>query len=185
MNIELANRGPLIVRREHFRSATNSRHFKVLYASDLHLFRVNQSRICDQLLNIVSESKPDVTLLGGDLVDRARALPNLENLVRSMADYAPVAAVAGNHDSWIGTNSVRDAVKSAGGIWLTEGSLEIPLAHSGAIHIDGRPQLVQSANCLRVLCAHDPVIFPQACEAGYDLVLAGHLHGCQVIWKEF
>jgi predicted MPP superfamily phosphohydrolase len=32
-----------------------------------------------------------------------------------------------------------------------------------------------------ILCAHDPVIFPHAAACGYDLVLAGHLHGGQCV----
>src|SRR5262249_7134221 len=33
----------------------------------------------------------------------------------------------------------------------------------------------------RVLCAHDPSLFPHAAAAGYPLVLAGHLHGGQCV----
>ena len=35
-----------------------------------------------------------------------------------------------------------------------------------------------------MLCAHDPAVFPQAARAGYGLVLAGHLHGGQVVLFE-
>ena len=31
------------------------------------------------------------------------------------------------------------------------------------------------------VCAHDPRIWKASRHAGYDLVLAGHLHGCQVV----
>ena len=33
----------------------------------------------------------------------------------------------------------------------------------------------------RLLCAHEPSIFPRAAAAGYALVLAGHLHGGQCV----
>jgi predicted MPP superfamily phosphohydrolase len=39
-------------------------------------------------------------------------------------------------------------------------------------HLDGH---------VRVLCAHDPRIWKRSRHAGYDLVLAGHLHGCQLV----
>ena len=36
----------------------------------------------------------------------------------------------------------------------------------------------------RILCAHNPSIWRAARESGYDLVLAGHLHGCQGVLFE-
>lgn len=34
------------------------------------------------------------------------------------------------------------------------------------------------------MCAHNPRIWKAAGRAGYDLVLAGHLHGCQLVaWQ--
>jgi predicted MPP superfamily phosphohydrolase len=35
-----------------------------------------------------------------------------------------------------------------------------------------------------VLCAHNPSIWKPARDAGFDLVLAGHLHGCQGVLFE-
>ncbi|MCA9321196.1 MAG: hypothetical protein KDB53_10705, partial [Planctomycetes bacterium] len=37
------------------------------------------------------------------------------------------------------------------------------------------------SGAFRILCAHDPEVFDAACVAGYDLVLAGHLHGGQIV----
>jgi len=38
---------------------------------------------------------------------------------------------------------------------------------------------------VRVLCAHYPSIWKTARDRGYDLVLAGHLHGCQMVAFEY
>ena len=38
---------------------------------------------------------------------------------------------------------------------------------------------------VRVLCAHNPRIWKTSRDAGYDLVLAGHLHGCQLVACEY
>jgi predicted MPP superfamily phosphohydrolase len=38
---------------------------------------------------------------------------------------------------------------------------------------------------VRILCAHYPSIWTTAREGGYDLVLAGHLHGCQIVAFEY
>ena len=38
---------------------------------------------------------------------------------------------------------------------------------------------------VQVLCAHNPRVWKTARRRGYDLVLAGHLHGCQVVAFEY
>ena len=36
-----------------------------------------------------------------------------------------------------------------------------------------------------MLCAHDPRVWKTSRQAGYDLVLAGHLHGFQLVFGEY
>jgi len=38
---------------------------------------------------------------------------------------------------------------------------------------------------VRVLCAHNPRIWRTSRHDGYDLVLAGHLHGFQLVFSEY
>ena len=38
---------------------------------------------------------------------------------------------------------------------------------------------------VRILCAHNPRVWKTAQHVGYDLVLAGHLHGCQFVAFEY
>src|SRR5262249_22278544 len=63
-----------------------------------------------------------------------------------------------------------------GGGWLPDRPLEAPLRIDGALGRTGEGP--------RVLCTHDPGAFPAAVEAGYALVLAGHLHGGQCVVAE-
>lgn len=108
-----------------------------------------------------------------DLVDHAGAIPDLARLTRALSGISPVLAVPGNHDERVGVRLVRDAVLGAGGRWLPEEPMRSPIHVDGVINPGGaRP---------RVLCAHDPSVFPKAVAAGYDLVLAGNLHGGQCV----
>ncbi len=175
MRFEFGASGPLHVRAERVRFGLRS-PVRVLYASDLHLGYWWTARVPDRLLDIARSVRPDAILLGGDMADREAALPALGRLVAALAGVAPVCAVPGNHDERLGVDRVRAAVCGAGGRWLPDSPVEGPVRIDGTISAAGpRP---------RILCAHDPSRFPSAVAAGYDLVLAGHLHGGQCVFAE-
>jgi predicted MPP superfamily phosphohydrolase len=164
--------GPLFIRRERVVWDLPA-PVRLLYASDLHLGYWWTSPVCESLLDAARAARPDLVLLGGDLVDGSWALPRLSGLVAALAGVAPVWAVPGNHDDYVGTAAVRRAVVSAGGHWLAEEPVEGPVRIEGAVNY--------STSRGRILCGHDPAVFPEAVAAGYGLVLAGHLHGGQCV----
>ena len=121
---------------------------------------------------------------GGDLVDGATELGKLCDLVGALGKVAPVRAVGGNHDRTVGMDRVRDAVVGGGGQWIHAGSARI--AHGGReIAVSGPEAASLPEGDFQVLCAHNPRVWKTARERGYDLVLAGHLHGCQLVAFEF
>ncbi len=177
---ELGIQHPMLMRREVISSEQGSSSVTLLYASDLHLNHFSADRILQQLHERIAESRPDVLLLGGDLSESKRLLPKLQSFISEVSKSIPVAAIPGNHDVFLGESLVRKAVRDAGGIWLNDHPLVIG---EGAerICIVGPKTPPQYTNDRRVLCAHDPKIFSQVQSKGYTLVLAGHLHGSQVV----
>ena len=157
---------------------------RVLYASDIHLRKRRSDRLCRQIVEAAARCRPDVVLLGGDLVDRRSELDTLTGLVASLHDIAPVVAIGGNHDSWIGIDRVGGAVVRGGGRWIHSGVVR--LAHGARVIGISGPQAAPAIDAhVRILCAHDPRIWKRSRHAGYDLVLAGHLHGCQLVAWEY
>jgi len=183
--LEIAGGGAAPTVREEFvtiarTSGTASRRLSLLYASDLHLSRPWTRRLVTDLIYLARAARPDAILLGGDLVDNADGLIDLRPMVRALSDAAPVYAIAGNHDFRAGVNDVRSAVIANGGQWLDHS----PLRLAENVVLCGENTDVSGVEGVRILCAHDPAVFPSAARAGFDLVLAGHLHGGQCVWFE-
>ncbi len=172
--VELGASAPLSVRRVGD-CDPGPDPIKVLYASDLHLGSWGASRAMRELQRVTVRERPDVVLLGGDLVDTPRALPDLREWTRRLRRWAAVAAVPGNHDArWL--VQVASMVTEAGGHWLPDRPLRLR-----GLRIDGAPEQVACGGRRRLLCSHHPDVFESAVALGYDLVLAGHLHGGQMI----
>jgi uncharacterized protein len=156
---------------------------RLLYVSDIHLRNGRSARLCRQVVDAVTRSRPDAVLLGGDLVDRPSELGMLSRLVASIGGMARVLAVGGNHDDRIGMDRVREAVVHGGGQWIHEGVGH--LTHAGRVIAVAGPETTEDVDGhVRVLCAHDPRIWKRSRHAGFELVLAGHLHGGQVVALE-
>jgi uncharacterized protein len=179
--LEVGLDGPLSVREEIFQSDDACR---VLYISDIHLRRRRSGQIVRQIAEKARQHKIDAVLLGGDLVDHRSELSELRKLVSVLSSMAPLFAVGGNHDRWAGIELVANAIRDAGGHWIHDGNATI--IHSGrTISISGPGGIADITADFRVKCAHFPTIWKAAREQGCNLVLAGHLHGCQAVVFEY
>jgi uncharacterized protein len=180
--LEIGLRRPLHVREE--RLSTRDQACRLLYISDIHLRPGRSDTLCQQVLDAVVGCHPDVVLLGGDLIDDASELGRLDDLVGELHEIAGVLAIGGNHDQQVGMDHVRDAIEHAGGEWIHDRTARV--THRGrVIAISGPGAAVPVDGHVRILCAHNPRIWSTVRDAGYDLVLAGHLHGCQIVACEY
>lgn len=179
---EFGSRAPLLIRRERVVvGAAPATPWRLLYASDLHL-TARREHVGAALVAAVAGNPCDVVLLGGDLLEQRSGVGLLEETVQRLAAHAPVFAVAGNHDGWLGHGLASAAVRAGGGHWLHGADVE--LGRSGArlqLHAALRPRPAADASSVRVLVGHDPKL-ALAAAPHYDLVLAGHLHGGQCVW---
>ncbi len=180
--LEIGLNEPLHIREE--RLSTRHDACRVLYVSDLHLRCGRSDKLSQQVLESVRRGGADAVLLGGDLVDGPSELGKLTELVGLLREIAPVLAIGGNHDRRVGISRVREAVVDGGGQWIHEDVAE--LTHgSRMITVSGPEATAQPQGDCRILCAHNPRIWKKSRQQGYDLVLAGHLHGCQVVAFEY
>jgi uncharacterized protein len=179
--LEIGLRRALHVREE--RLATRHDACRLLYVSDIHLRNGRSDTLCAQVLD-AARCNPDMVLLGGDLVDSASELGRLSDLVSRLADVAVVLGIGGNHDQQIGLGRVREAVERGGGRWIHDCTAQV-MHGERVIAVSGPGAAVPGDGHVRVLCAHNPRIWKTFRSAGYDLILAGHLHGCQIVAWEY
>lgn len=180
--LEVGLRRALHVREEHLSAPDDP--CRLLYVSDIHLRAGRSGALNRQILNAASTCRPHAILLGGDLVDSASELSHLGDLVAALCSRAAVLAVGGNHDRWVGMDRVGRAVERAGGQWIHHGTAH--LTRGGrTIAISGPHAAATTGGDVRVICAHNPRGWKRFSAAGYDLVLAGHLHGCQIVAWEY
>ena len=180
--LEIGLGRPLHVREE--RLSTRPDACRLLYVSDIHLRPRRSDRLCRQVLEAVDVCRPHVVLLGGDLVDSCSELGRLGDLVGRLHEVASILAIGGNHDQQIGMDRVREAVEGAGGQWIHDGSAQLTHGQR-VIAVSGPGAAAPAEGHVRVLCAHNPRVWRTFRHAGYDLVLAGHLHGCQFVACEY
>jgi uncharacterized protein len=180
--LEIGLRQPLHVREERLTTRTDA--CRLLYVSDIHLRNGRSDALCRQVTESVTRCHPDVVLLGGDLVDRPSELIKLSSLIGTLREIAPVLAVGGNHDRQIGMDRVRQAVEHGGGQWIHESGARVTHGRR-VIVVSGPETSIHGDGHVRVMCAHNPRVWKTSRHAGYDLVLAGHLHGCQLVACEY
>jgi uncharacterized protein len=181
-SLEVGLHRALHVREE--RLSTRPDACRLVYVSDIHLRHRRSDTLLRQVLGAVAGCAPDVVLLGGDLVDRSSELGRLSDLVDQLQDVATVLAIGGNHDQQVGLDRVRGAVEDAGGLWIHAGTAVVT-HRARVIAVSGPDATSPVDGHVRILCAHDPRVWKTSRHAGYDLVLAGHLHGCQIVACEF
>ncbi len=175
-------RRPLAVRHERIRQSGDA--CRLLYASDIHLRKGRSKILSDQVVDAARRARPDVLLLGGDVIDQRSQLDALRELVSRLSSLATVVAVSGNHDRAIGERHVSDSIREGGGTWIEQRVFEFAWRNR-RIGISGPQAGFRRVGDFHVLCAHNPRIWKHARQAGYDLVLAGHLHGCQFVAFRF
>lgn len=180
--LTLGHGGELARRIECVPVAGLERPTRIAWISDLHLVRRETIATVQATIVAVRALRPDVIVLGGDLVDGDPGLEQLAQLIRALTSVAPVWALPGNHDERFGTPRVAATVRAAGGAWLP--GVVAPLA-GGAVWLaagENGPEQPLPAGVV-IACLHAPAR-ARRWQGRARLVLAGHLHGGQFIFAK-
>jgi predicted MPP superfamily phosphohydrolase len=165
---------------------------RIAHLADFHLGVPSPgTRSVERAADWVVERQPDLVLVTGDLLARARGAARLRALIQRLP---PVYAVLGNHDFG---DSLDPFSEPVGEVDLGRGTLlldqtvtlELRGRRVQLVGVDPRTYLRRAARPwqladpyadLRILLSHFPRIVDLLPEGVFDLVLSGHMHDGQI-----
>ncbi len=166
--------------------------FKIIHLSDIHHSPFTSFEHIARTVKIANRLKPDMFILTGDYVSHEASYigPVAKVLGELKAEFGTHACL-GNHDHWTDPAAVVKSFADAGinmlvnegfrfeargaSFWLAGvddhmvGKTDLPAALKGSYPDE-----------MKLLLAHNPIIFRKAVRAGIDLTLSGHTHGGQI-----
>lgn len=166
--------------------------FKIIHLSDTHHSPFTSLEHISHAVKVANRLKADMFLLTGDYVSHEDKYiaPVAEVLSKLRSEFGTYACL-GNHDHWTNADLVTHLFRGEGiNVLINEGlRFEARDASFWLAGVDdymvGRTDLPAALKGsfpdeMKLLLAHNPIIFRQAVRAGVDLMLSGHTHGGQV-----
>jgi predicted MPP superfamily phosphohydrolase len=166
--------------------------FRIVQLSDTHHSPFTSLKHIERAVRTANRLKPDVFVLTGDYVSHHPEYigPVADVLGRLKAKHG-IYACLGNHDHWTDAGLVTDLLRGEGiHVLINEGvRLETRRGSFWLAGVDDHmvaktdvpASLVGSyPDELKILLAHNPIIFREAWRHGIDLTLSGHTHGGQI-----
>jgi predicted MPP superfamily phosphohydrolase len=160
----------------------------IAHLSDTHFNGTPALAYFERVCEVVRAMRPDVIVHTGDVADHPRVMPWLGPTLGRLSAPLGCYFVLGNHDFDTGAEPLRRAMTGLGWIDVAGRALTVKRENASVL-IAGTerpwsPALPDTAAAppadLRVLLTHGPQLYGWAKRAGFDLVLAGHLHGGQI-----
>lgn len=171
--------------------------FKIVQISDLHCARFGDRQ--EGLITRIKAEKPDIIVLTGDIMDDGIGdMESISMLLDGITPLAPVYSVSGNHDKWYSGFKDFQKLLEDKKVILLENRDEKIDRNGARINITGigdpnvwddrkaEQYLEKYLNELKpsggynILLFHRANMFAGIKGKGYQLVLAGHMHGGQV-----
>lgn len=178
-------------------------NFRIILISDIHADRHTDSNRLKNYINKVNSLKPDLVLIGGDMISgNPQYIDTAAKYIGMIKSKYGVYSCRGDHDYW----SYRpDFQRSISEITDALGRENVPMLHNENLRLDIRgakvlitfvtytyPDKINPVELssllsdkkgdLNLLLLHQPEggIPQKAASKDYDLMLAGHTHGGQI-----
>ncbi len=168
----------------------------VVFMADLHFRGVTSDRFLDDLVAKVNAQKPDLVLIGGDILEgdrRDEDTGRYERAFRRMRSTYGTFGAPGNHERFARTGG-GGFLERAGIRLLQDETVSVDRALALAGRRDSRSrnrksvaELIASApdDLPVILMAHRPTDFDKAVRAGVAVQLSGHTHHGQLFPVNF
>jgi len=161
---------------------------RILHITDLHFIGNVDRAYFEFVFQELDKREFDMVCFTGDLLDGNQFVSWIPSTIGKLNAPLGKFFILGNHDWYLDTGAVRDAMISHG--WQNVAGQYQVLSRQGAplvIGGDERPWMGQHPNFgarsgqgFRLLLSHTPDNFSWARRMDVDLMLSGHNHGGQV-----
>jgi uncharacterized protein len=155
---------------------------RFVHFSDLH--HKGDRAHTRSVVEMINSLSPDFVCFTGDLLEQAKYLPEALELLSGIK--SPLYGVPGNHDYTSGVSfaDIAQCFAATGGAWLVDEQMTIA---NGKINLIGvarmsprYPSPPANPGIKNLVMFHYPVWAKRMGDQQFDLMLAGHSHGCQV-----
>lgn len=177
----------LVVNEKVLRIDKLSCDITIAHLSDVHFGSVRHKEIISQIVDKLKqlEDSCDLVIISGDLTDGSSAVFE-DDLMEFENVEMPIIFTPGNHDFYIGIDSVIRACKKAGIIVLDNESMEFKglNIYGQTFSFDDRqpPRFDESLinpDLVNIVNYHVPYFWEEFSSLGFDVQLSGHTHGGQ------
>lgn len=175
--------------------------FRIAQVSDLHNAEFGKGN--RKLLELLSESKPNIIAITGDLVDAGHTDIGVAlDFAKEAVKIAPVYYVTGNHEASLSQyDELKIELKTIGVIVLEDEAVQLKhdteeitliglsdpdftikgdvFREAPAMVRTKLSSLVDDESSYTILLSHRPELFESYARCSIDLVLSGHAHGGQ------
>ncbi len=174
--------------------------YRIALASDLHNAEMSDGN--EKLLAMLSEAKPDIIAITGDLIDsRNTDIETALNFAEKAVKIAPCYYVTGNHEARVSEyDELKNGLTELGVVVLEDEKLSLEksgetitligvndpsyqtdylFGDSETVMQNKLSELMRDSDEYTLLLSHRPELFEVYVECGADLVLSGHAHGGQ------
>jgi predicted MPP superfamily phosphohydrolase len=151
---------------------------RFVHFSDLH--HKGDRAHTRSIVEMINSLSPDFVCFTGDLLEEAKFLPETLELLSGIK--SPLYGVPGNHDYTSGVSfaDIAQCFAATGGAWLMDEQMTAADGKINLIGVAQRPPPMATPGMKNLLMFHYPVWVKRLGGQKYDLILAGHSHGCQV-----
>ena len=173
--------------------------FRIAQVSDLHNSEFGKNNA--ELLKLLSESRPDIIVITGDLIDANHTDVGIAlGFAQESVRIAPTYYVTGNHEAASPQyDALQDWLEDAGVIVLEDEAISLErggetIALLGLADPDFTVKgdmfgevpamvstklknLIDDESGYTILLSHRPELFETYVDGGIDLVFSGHVHG--------
>lgn len=174
-------------------------NYKIINLSDLHLGQWLNANLLKGVINMVNQEKPDLLVLTGDyvsyLIDEFEK--PLEDCLKEISPDITTLAVLGNHDHWMGAQTIKKVLKNANIKDISNDVVTITKNtenKESVLHIAGIDSYMLKKDRLdivmeklpeegpAILLAHEPDFAKISSKTNrFILQISGHSHGGQVL----